>query len=102
MKKHPFFLILLACAMIFSSAVASAKDSQSIAKKLQASGEILPLEKIAESAQIIKPGKILEIEFEKNGGRYAYEVEIVDKQGQVWELDMDARTGKLIELEKED
>jgi uncharacterized membrane protein YkoI len=102
MKKHSFFLTLLVCATTFSTAVAYAKDSQSTAKKLQESGQILPLEKIAESAQTIKPGKILEIEFEENGGRYAYEVEIVDKQGQVWELDMDAKTGKLIELEKED
>jgi len=71
-------------------------------RKLQASGEILSFERIAELARAIKPGDILETELEKRQGRYIYEVEILDARGVVWELKLNAKTGELIKLEIDD
>jgi len=39
---------------------------------------------------------------EKEDGLYVYELEIVDYSGEVWELELDAKTGELVELENED
>ncbi|HEX5538994.1 MAG TPA: PepSY domain-containing protein [Methylophilaceae bacterium] len=89
---------MLACGL---SNVA-ADDDQTLARKLRASGEILPLENIAARAQAIKPGELLETELEHKHGRYIYEVEILDKTGQVWELKLDARTAELLKLERDD
>jgi len=81
---------------------ASADEGQEVARKLSASGEILPLEKIAKSALAIKPGRILDSDLERKGKAYVYEIDVLDARGQVWEVELDAKSGKLIKLESED
>ena len=81
---------------------AAAEEGQVTVRKLQESGQILSLEKIAKLANAVKPGEILETELEHKKGRYIYEVELLDTRGQVWEVKLDAKTGKLIKLELED
>ncbi|MBU3736377.1 MAG: peptidase M4 [Methylobacterium sp.] len=88
-------------AAILSVPVRAGEDTAAI-RKLQASGKILSLEKISAAAKAIKPGDILETELESKQGNYVYEVEILDAAGQVWELKLDAATGKLIKMESED
>jgi uncharacterized membrane protein YkoI len=82
--------------------VAVADGDHEIARKLRESGEILPLERILERAHAAKPGEIIETELERKQGRYVYEVEILDGAGQVWEVELDAKTGELLEIEQDD
>ena len=42
------------------------------------------------------------MELEKKGGRYIYEVELLNNNDEVWEVKLDAKTGELIKLEIED
>ncbi len=72
------------------------------ARMLKQRGDILPLEQVIESAMAVKPGQILETELDEDDGRYVYELEILDERGQVWELELDASTAELLELESED
>ena len=81
---------------------AMADEDQDVAKQLMEQGEILPLEKILEQARLIHPGRILEAEMEHKGEIYVYEIEIVDAQGRVWELKLNAQTGDLVDKEKKD
>jgi uncharacterized membrane protein YkoI len=81
---------------------AAADEDHVLARKLRAAGEILPLEKIAAQALQHKPGEMLETELENEQGRYLYEIDIVDAHGQVWELKLDARTAKLLQMERDD
>jgi len=92
-------LILL--SLIPARYVVADDDSQR-ARLLQQQGNILPLEQIIQSAMAIKSGQILETELDDEDGRYLYELDILDQHGQVWELELDASTGELIELENED
>lgn len=98
-------LSLLSLAALSAAAVshpALAKEDQAAIRKLQETGKILSLAQIAAAARAIKPGDILETELEQKKSGYVYEVEILDSAGQVWELKMDAQSGKLIKLEVED
>lgn len=97
-------LIVAALVLICVSAVSfvNADESQLTARKLSEAGLILPLEKITKAAKAIKTGEILETELELKKGIYIYEIEILDNKSQVWELKLDAKTGKLIKLELED
>lgn len=72
------------------------------ARQLQQAGDILPLEKILENAQATHPGRIIEVELEKEHGRYIYEIESVDESGHVREMKFDARTGALLSSEMDD
>lgn len=79
-----------------------ADEDYTLAKKLRDSGQILSLEKIVERARAEKPGEVLETELETKHGRYIYEIEILDAKGQVWELKLDAKTGTLVKIERDD
>lgn len=93
---------LLILLSVSAASFVNADESQLTARKLSEAGLILPLEKINKAAQSIKAGRILETELELKKGVYIYEVEILDNKSQVWELKLDAKTGKLIKLELED
>ena len=81
---------------------ATADDDHVVARKLRDAGAILPLEQIIQRARAVKPGELIETELGRKHGRYVYEVEILDQGGQVWEIKLDARTGELIKLERDD
>ena len=84
------------------SNAALASDDHETAHRLSEAGEILALEKILEHAQQHQPGRVLEVEFEKKRGQYIYEIEILNTDGIVWELELDAQTGQLLERKQED
>ena len=77
-------------------------DDHLEARRLVEGGTVQPLESILKRVRVHHPGRILEVELEGEGGRYIYEVELLDDSGQVWELKMDAVTGEMLEQERED
>lgn len=98
-----FLLLLLLIGVSISGMQAAAsEDDHELARKLRDAGEILALEEIVRYARSAKSGELLETELERNDGRYVYEVDILDKAGQVWELKLDAASGRLIEMERDD
>lgn len=92
---------LLTFALLPGQALLAHDDSDR-ARLLKQQGNILPLEQIIDAAMAVKSGQILETEFDEDDGRYVYELEILDDNGHVWELELDATTAELIELESED
>lgn len=71
-------------------------------RELMQQGDILPLEQILEQARQHRTGRVLETELEQQRGGYIYEVEILDDNGEVWEMKFDAASGELLEQELED
>jgi uncharacterized membrane protein YkoI len=61
-------------------------------------GDFLPLERIAADATRRYPGRIAEVELE--GAEY--EIELLTDDGNRVELEYDARTGRLLEVELDD
>jgi len=70
-------------------------------RRLKESGTILSLESVLEQIRRDHPGRIIEIELDDDDGTYTYELELVDEQGIVWDLEIDARTGKLLETDRD-
>jgi uncharacterized membrane protein YkoI len=69
---------------------------------LKEAGKILSLESLIETIRRENPGRIIEIELDDDDGRYVYELELVDEQGIVWDLEVDARTGERLKKEQDD
>ena len=84
-----------------SSPIVLADDDHIEARRLLDSGEILPLEVILKNVKQTHPGKILEVELDKEDGRIVYEVEILGKDGVVKEVYINAITGEVL-FDKED
>jgi uncharacterized membrane protein YkoI len=95
-------LILISLiSLIFISHGNSFADEHNEAYELLNSGKILPLEKILEIvSQAEISGQILEVELEHKNKLIIYELEILDKEGVVWEIKVDASTGAIIKQER--
>lgn len=98
-EKIKLFLVVSLLGLAVS--MSHADVSQSKARALLQSGQILSLERIHQKANLIQPGKIIESELEKKDMRYLYEIEVLDSKGVVWELKLDAKTGQLIKIEED-
>jgi uncharacterized membrane protein YkoI len=100
--KKALLLGAIPLLLLLVSNTAFGSDDQETARRLTEAGEILPLETILQRAQQHQPGRVLEVEFEKDRGQYIYEIEILNPKGVVWELKLDAQTGQLLEHKQED
>ncbi|MGE0739987.1 MAG: PepSY domain-containing protein [Hyphomonadaceae bacterium] len=63
--------------------------------------EALPLPRILDIARSAVPGDPIEVELEREDGRLIYEVEILARNGRVRKVEIDARTGAVLEVEDE-
>lgn len=92
-------LLLLLCLPLVSPAGDIDHDE---AYRMQQAGEILPLESILQKAKQYHDGKVLEVELEKKRGTLVYEIKILDTNGLLWEMKLDAIDGTVISEEEED
>ncbi len=102
-SNYSIMRIMLAAFMILSPLhVVMADDDYIEAKRLLDSGDILSLEVILKNVRQIFPGKVLEVELEKEDGQIVYEIEILDGNGVIKEIYIDAKTGKLLPAKEDD
>lgn len=77
---------------------ALADDDADRAREGVEAGRYVPLEDIIRSARQRYPGRIVEVELDDD----EYEIEILQDDGTKVELEYDARTGKLLEVDVDD
>jgi len=82
--------------------VASADDDYIEARELLQSGKILSLETILKHVRQNHPGKVLEVELEKENGKIVYEIEILSDKGIVKEIYVDAESGNILSAKEDD
>lgn len=80
---------------------ASADDDQERALGALRAGEIVPLRDILSQAERDFDGEMIEVELEREDGRWIYEIKLLAPGGRVMELEYDARTKALLETEEE-
>ena len=64
--------------------------------------DLVSLEQLIIKAESLHAGRLIEAELKTIDGREIYEIEILDDGGKVWETYYDARSGELINHEKEE
>ncbi len=95
-------LATIAMCIACTNVVMADDDDHEVARRAVERGELLPLATILKSAERDYPGRVLEVDLDREGGRYLYEIEVLLKDGRVIELTYDGTTGKLLETEIED
>jgi hypothetical protein len=86
MTRRALILIL---SLIAAPALAD-RDDQDLARQALQAGEILPLSEILAAAEAARPGRVIEIDLERDGGRWIYELELVTPEGRLYEMEIDA------------
>jgi uncharacterized membrane protein YkoI len=86
---------LLTAALAVPAQADDRRDHDRARAALQA-GEVLPLQKVLQAVQRSHPGEVLEVELEREGGRWVYELKLLRKGGGLVRLEVDARTAEVL------
>jgi hypothetical protein len=86
-------ILLLAVAL---PAYAGSSGDHDRARQALAAGEILPLRTVLESLARDTPGQVMEVELERRGERWVYEIKLLRPGGSLIKLQVDARDGAII------
>lgn len=89
--------LALALAVVAAPGRADDERDHELARAAVARGEILPLEEILRRLPKAAGERLLEVEVERDDGRWIYEIELVDPAGRVRELEVDARDGRVLD-----
>jgi uncharacterized membrane protein YkoI len=102
------FLFALSMSLLSAAAVTAppAQDAGEQAME-RVPPKVIPLTDILAKVRRIAPGKVIDVELEYDvdfddehpDARWVYEVEVLTEHNQVVELEFDAETGQLLEIE---
>ena len=91
----------LALVVASGALVAGGGDHERARRALEA-GEVLPLRSVLERVERDYPGQVVEVELEREGGTWLYEIKLIRPGGAVVKLRLDARDGTLYAAEGRD
>lgn len=69
------------------------------ARRAVGRGEILPMAQVLERLQAQVRGEVVDVELEREHGRWVYEFKIIDTKGRLLEVYVDAQTGAVRSVE---
>ncbi len=88
---------LALCALgLHGGAVASDKGDHERALQAVQSGQVLPLAKVLSLVEREHPGQVLEVELENEKQQWQYEIKLLQPDGRLTKLKVDARTGEVL------
>lgn len=75
---------------------AGADDDHEQARAAVLSGQALPLDAVLARLKRSHPGQVLAIELEREHGRWIYEIKLLQPDGRLMKLEVDARTVEVL------
>ena len=95
--------VLLACLLLTGPARVHADGNRDHDQARQAleSGQILPLRAILDRIEPAYPGQILEVELERKHGAFHYEIKVLQTDGLIIKIKVDAKDGNVLATKKE-
>jgi uncharacterized membrane protein YkoI len=89
-------LLLLSLLIGMAPAQARSRDDHERAHNAVQAGEVMPLEQVLARIAKDHPGQILKIELEREDGDWLYEVKLLQTDGQLVKLLLNARTAQVL------
>jgi len=101
LRWNPSVLALVFAAALVAAAprLADASDKDEVRRdemlRAVETGEIRSLADILKAVRSKLPGEVAGVEIERKHGRWLYEFRVVDRQGRLFEVYVDARNGEI-------
>ncbi len=97
---HPACTALLAALVALAAAgVARAGEGDhDRARRAVQAGQVMPLPQVLERVARTHPGQVLEVELEPGRDRWVYEMRVLQADGRLLRLEVDARSGELLRV----
>lgn len=87
----------LGAALCLHTAPGHADDyDHNQARQAVQAGQILPLSQILAQQHKNHPGQVLEVELEREDGRWVYELKVLQADGQLLKLELEAQSGRVL------
>lgn len=97
MSSRRLLIATLAAAMLApGQGRARDRDDQERARAALAAGEIRPLAEILAIVERGYLGRVIEVELDREDGRWVYEFKLLPPSGRLYELEVDAATGEVL------
>lgn len=90
---------LMLGVMLALPTLSLANDDHERARQALLAGEILSLRAVLDAIERDYPGDPIEIEFERDDGRFIYEIKLLQSNGRILELEVDAANGQVLDVE---
>lgn len=91
---RPAWFLLL--ALLLLPAWADDMHDHDRARAAAEAGEVLPLPAVLQRLAASHPGQVLEVELEREGGVWLYEIKLLQSGGVLRKLKLDARSGEVL------
>ena len=98
-------LVLLGLALGTGSALHADERGGSdheLARQALRQGQVLPLRQVLDKIEREYQGQVLKIEFEEDDGRYIYEIRLLQQDGRMAKLKVDAVDGKVLKIKRKE
>ncbi len=105
MLIHPLITRTLLGAMLVASlglGAVWADDDHEKARRALEAGEVMSLRTVLDQVERDYPGQVIEVELDREDGRWVYEIKLIRAGGGVLELELDARDGTVLKLKGRD
>jgi len=103
LRLRPLLTLLLPALALAATplpAAASGRHDHDQARAAVKAGDILPLPQVLDRVARTHPGQVLEVELEREDGRWIYELRVLQPTGALLKLDVDARTGDVLKAKE--
>lgn len=102
MKCAVFAIFLLLATFGICPEVLAGRNDHEKALSAMEAGEIKPLGEILRVLSLKQPGKVLEVELELKSGQWIYEIKMIQDDGVVREIKVNAKSGEILKIKHDD
>ena len=106
---HPLRRLILSCValcLLGASPMLRADDhehgSHELARQALEQGKVLPLRTVLEKIERDYEGQALKVEFEQDDGRFLYKIRLLQSDGRMVKLKVDAVDGRVLETKRKE
>lgn len=97
----PFVSSLLLAGVLWAvPALAGGHADHERARQALEQGQVLALHQVLEKVERDYQGRVLKIEFEEDDGRFIYEIRLLQADGRMVKLEVDAVDGKVLKIKR--
>ncbi|MEB2845649.1 peptidase [Rhizobiales bacterium RZME27] len=92
---------LVAALLLTAPAAGVARDLDKLRDAVKR-GDVLPLSVLQEKLRARYPGDIIRVELDDDEDRFTYEFKVLQANGRLYEIEMDAKDGAILDVDDDD
>jgi len=92
--------LALALGVLAAGAPQADESDHELARQALQQGQVLPLRQVLDKVEREYQGQVLKIEFERDDGRYLYEIRLLQADGRMAKLKVDAVDGRVLKIKR--